>query len=235
MINNRSILAVIPARGGSKGLPHKNIRNICGKPLIGWSIEAAQESAYIDRLIVSSEDHTILAAAKTYRCEVPFSRPQSLAKDDTPSIDVILHAIDNIEEVYDYVVMLQPTSPMRTVKDIDGCIEFTTTRQAVSCVSVTPTRKSPYWMFKLDNRHRLRPVLKSPVLASRRQELPITYVLNGAIYIAETKWLQKTKAFITDQTIGYQMEYEHSIDVDSEMDLLWCEFLINLINKRKDS
>ena len=227
-------MAVIPARGGSKGLPQKNIRNICGKPLIGWTIEAAQKSADIDRLILSSEDRAILAVAEKYSSEVPFLRPQSLARDDTPSIDVILHVIDNIGQLYDYVVMLQPTSPMRTVEDIDGCIEFTMDRKAVACVSITRVTKSPYWMFKLDNRQRLSPVVKSPISANRRQELPLTYVLNGAIYFAETQWLQKNKAFVTDQTIGYQMKYENSIDIDSELDLLWFEFLHNHRN-RKDS
>lgn len=117
------ILAIIPARGGSKGVPRKNIRDLAGKPLIAWTIEEAKKSKYITRLILSSEDEEIIEAAKKYGCEVPFVRPIELAQDNTPGIEPVLHAIEKCPG-YDYVLLLQPTSPLRTVEDIDGCIEF---------------------------------------------------------------------------------------------------------------
>lgn len=144
---NSKILAIIPARGGSKGVPRKNIRELAGKPLIAWTIEEAKKSKYIDRLILSTEDDEIIEVAKQYGCEVPFKRPIELAQDDTPGIDPVLHAIEQCPG-YDYVVLLQPTSPLRTVDDIDGCIEQLLSSDGTNfCVSVTEPEKSPYWMY----------------------------------------------------------------------------------------
>jgi len=124
MINNKTILTIIPARGGSKGVKRKNVRNLAGKPLIAWTIEAAKNSKYLDRVVLSSEDKEIIKIAKEYGCEVPFVRSKELAKDDTPGIDVVLHALNMIRERYNYVVLLQPTSPLRTECHIDECIEL---------------------------------------------------------------------------------------------------------------
>lgn len=118
-----TFLAIIPARGGSKGVPRKNIRNLAGKPLIAWTIEEAKKSKYINRVILSSDDNEIIEIAKNYNCEVPFVRPKNIAEDNTPGIDPVLHAIKQCPG-YDYVVLLQPTSPLRTVEDIDGCIRY---------------------------------------------------------------------------------------------------------------
>ncbi len=122
MIDEKKILAVIPARGGSKGVPRKNIRDLAGKPLIAWTIEAAKKSKYIDRLILSSEDPEIIAVAKSYGCEVPFVRKIELAQDDTPGIEVVLDAVQRCLG-YTHVLLLQPTSPFRTHKHIDDLIE----------------------------------------------------------------------------------------------------------------
>lgn len=216
------ILAVIPARGGSKGVPRKNIKELAGKPLIAWTIEAAKKSKYITRTILSSEDEQIIETAKKYGCDVPFIRPIELAQDNTPGIYPILHAIEQCPG-YEYVVLLQPTSPLRTVEDIDGCIEYALQHQANFCVSITEPEKSPYWMYTLKNES-LKPLIEQKQLTTKRQDLPSVYALNGAVYVAETRSLQKTKSFITDETIGYVMERNRSSDIDTEEDFSFCEW-----------
>lgn len=225
MIDDKRLLAVIPARGGSKGVPGKNIRLVAGKPLIAWTIEEAKKSAYIDRLILTSDDEEIIAAAKQFGCEVPFVRPKELAADDTPGIEPVLHAIKMIPG-YDYVVLLQPTSPLRTVEDIDGCIEQCFKKNAKACVSVTEPDKSPYWMYFVDEEERMKPVVDIGEVVSRRQDLPGTYVLNGAVYVAECNWLLREKSFISKETVAYIMDKTKSIDVDSELDLSICQMLL---------
>lgn len=217
MINGKSILAIIPARGDSKGVPRKNIRELAGKPLIAWTIEEAKKSKYIDRLIVSSEDQEIIQVAKSWGCEVPFVRPKELALDDTPGSQVIIHALHMLSK-HDYVLVLQPTSPLRTVEDIDGCIQFCEERRAVSCVSVTEPDKSPYWMFVLDSVGRMRPLLVQDRLITRRQGLPTVYALNGAIYMAQWDWFLENETFIHEQTLAYIMPRERSLDIDTEFD-----------------
>lgn len=218
------ILAVIPARGGSKSVPRKNIKELAGKPLIAWTIEEAKKSKYITRTILSSEDEEIIEKAKQYGCDVPFIRPLELAQDNTPGIDSVLHAIEQCPG-YEYVVLLQPTSPLRTVEDIDGCIEYALQHKANFCVSITEPEKSPYWMYTLETGS-LKPLIEQKQLTTRRQELPCVYALNGAVYVAEIKRLQKIKSFITDETIGYVMEKGHSYDIDTEDDFLFCEWNI---------
>lgn len=220
------ILAVIPARGGSKGVPRKNIRDLAGKPLIAWTIEEAKKSKYIDRLILSSEDDEIIEVAKQFGCEVPFKRPLELAQDDTPGIAPVLHAIEMCPG-YDYVVLLQPTSPLRTVEDIDGCIEKLLGNNAEFCVSVTEPEKSPYWMYTLEN-EKMVPLLQQEELVVRRQELPKVYALNGAVYVGRTSSLIEEKTFLTVNTLAYIMNQKNSLDIDNEMDLLQCDQLLRM-------
>lgn len=218
------ILAIIPARGGSKGVPRKNIRDLAGKPLIAWTIEEAKKSKYIDRLILSSEDDEIIEVAIQYGCEVPFKRPVELAKDDTPGIAPVLHAIEQCPG-YDYVVLLQPTSPLRTVEDIDGCIEKLIACDADFCVSVTEPEKSPYWMYTIEH-EKMVPLLPQNELITRRQNLPKCYALNGAIYIGKIQALLCSKSFLEEGTIGYTMVQKNSYDIDTEVDFLICQYLI---------
>lgn len=218
------ILAIIPARGGSKGVPRKNIRDLAGKPLIAWTIEEAKKSRYIDRLILSSEDEEIIEVAKQFDCEVPFKRPLNLAQDDTPGIEPVLHAIEQCPG-YDYVVLLQPTSPLRTVEDIDGCIEKLLASDADFCVSVTEPDKSPYWMYTVHN-DRMVPLLPKEELVTRRQDLPKVYALNGAVYVGKSNSLIKEKSFLTEQTLGFTMNQINSVDIDTELDFRYCEFLL---------
>ena len=227
MIHGKKILGVIPARGGSKGLPGKNIRTLAGKPLIAWTIEEAKKSAFIDRLILSSEDQEIIRVAKVWDCEVPFVRPFELAADETPGIEPVLHALEALPESYDYVIVLQPTSPLRSVIDIDNCIRMSLEHGACSCVSVTEVDKSPYWMFKIDDTDRLTPLFPGMSLTSRRQDLPVVYALNGAVYVAECSWLKENKTLVADETLGLVMPKERSVDVDTELDLHFLEFLLS--------
>lgn len=219
MINGNRILAVIPARGGSKRIPRKNIREVAGKPLIYWTIEEAKKSNYIDRLILSSEDEEIIQTAKSLGCDVPFARPVELAADETPGIDPVLHAMHTLPG-YQYIVLLQPTSPLRTVSDIDQCIETCQAKRAPACVSVKAIAKSPYWIYKLDDCGHMQPFMNKADCGMPPEWF---YMINGAVYVAEVEWLQKEKTFLSAETVAYIMPKERSIDVDTEFDLNICE------------
>jgi N-acylneuraminate cytidylyltransferase len=211
------MLAIIPARGGSKGLPRKNILPAGGKPLIAWTINAAHGANCVTRLILSSEDVEIADTARRYGCDVPFLRPHVLAEDTTTSMAVVLHAIAELPG-YDYVALLQPTSPLRTANDIDAAFALLTEAKAPACVSLSPVVESPYWMYHLANENRLKPILAETGVASRRQDLPAVYSLNGAIYIAKIDWLLRTKSFLSDETVGFVMPLSRSLDIDTEQD-----------------
>lgn len=225
MINSKKILAIIPARGGSKGVPMKNIRELAGKPLIAWTIEEAKKSKYLDRLILSSEDPEIIEIAKRFECEVPFVRPSILAQDDTPGVDPLLHALEVVEG-YDYVVSLQPTSPMRNVEDIDASIEKIVATNSPACVSVTEPAHSPYWMYTLKDKEKLVPLIEQDSLTVRRQDLPVVYALNGAIYIAEVSWFKLNKTFLTQDTVAFIMPSDRSYDIDTEDDFALCQIMM---------
>lgn len=225
MIRGARILAVIPARGGSKGVPRKNLRVVAGRPLIAWTIEAAQGSRYIDCLIVSSDDPTIIEAARREGCEAPFVRPAELARDETPGIDPVLHALRELPG-FDYVVLLQPTSPLRSAQDIDGCIDRCVAGGVDACVSVSEPDKSPYWMYTFAPDARLVPLLGTAGVGHRRQDLPPVYALNGAVYVARCDTLAKSRSFIGDNTIGYVMPEERALDIDTELDLEIAQLLL---------
>lgn len=225
MIAGKKVLAVIPARGGSKGVPRKNIRMLAGKPLIAWTISVAKESKYIDRLIISSEDEEIIEVARRLGCEAPFVRPIELARDDTPGIEPVLHALRMLPG-YDYVVLLQPTSPLRIAADIDGALEVCISRGAKSTVSVAEPDKSPYWMFKVDSERRMQRLVDDGELITRRQDLPKVFVVNGAVYVADCEWLIQKRSFLTDETLAYEMSRERSLDIDTERDMRLCELLL---------
>ena len=226
MINNKRVLTLIHARGGSKGIPKKNIRLLKDKPLIAWTIIEAKKSKYIDRLILSSDDHEIIQVAKDYNCEVPFIRHKELAQDHTPGIEPVLHVI-NIISGYDIIILLQPTSPLRTSDDIDQCLEYFIQNNAKICISITEVDKTPYWMFTIDNKtHTLAPLMQQKNIVARRQDQPTLYVPNGAIYIANINYLKHTRSFYTNKTIGFVMPRERSIDIDNEFDFKLAEYLL---------
>ena len=225
MIKGKTVLGIIPARGGSKGIPRKNIKLLCGKPLIAWTIEEAKKSKYIDRLILSTEDNEIIKVAKEWGCEVPFKRPKELAKDKTPGIEPVLHAIKKLPEKYDYVCLLQPTSPLRKAEHIDGAIEQCIDNKADSCVSVTEVEKHPYWMYEIKANNLIVPLIKKE-LVTRRQDLPKVYVLNGALYVIKANVLKQKKKFINEKTIAYVMDRERSVDIDNIKDFKYCEYFL---------
>lgn len=227
MIEGRRVLAVIPARGGSKGLPGKNIRSLAGKPLIAWSIACAHQSSYIDRCIISTDDPVIAQVSREWGGDVPFLRPVELAQDDTPGIAPILHALDQVQG-YDLVVLLQPTSPLRLASDIDGCLERLLASGAPACVSVTPADQSPYWMYTLTEQGKMEPVLPSSERDIPRQALPEVYVLNGAVYVAEVLWLQRSRTFLTEETVAFVMPRERSVDIDTLDDLELADRLMRI-------
>jgi len=232
MINGESILAIIPARGGSKGLPNKNILELGGKPLIAWSIEAALDSKYIDRLIVSTDSKKIADAAKQNNCEVPFMRPPELATDDANSNDVILHALDKLGDLYDVVMVLQPTSPLRGSKDIDQALEFMQKNNISTIVSICRSNKPLHWHFTLETKGKLKPVYKDKNFYPNRQKLPLTYIPNGALYIAKTDYFRSEKTFYTSSTFAYLMPPERSVDIDKQIDFFTAEALLaeNILN-----
>lgn len=226
MFQGKSILGIIPARGGSKGVPRKNIKNIGKKPLIAWSIVEAQKSEYIDRLILSSEDEEIISVAKEYGCEVPFVRPPELAQDETLVVEVVRHVLEELPG-FDYFVLLQPTSPLRRVEDIDHCIERCIRSYSDSSVSVTESEKSPYWMYSLEGSGMLTPVIKDVKKNnSRRQDLPKVYSLNGAVYVCRTDWFLKENVLLGEETLSYVMPKSRSIDIDTELDIKIVQLLL---------
>lgn len=223
-----SLLAVIPARGGSKGIPRKNIKSLCGKPLISWTIDTAKQAKCIDRIIVSTDDDEIARLAKDLEVDVPFLRPKELSTDDAPSIATVLHVINKFPD-YEWVMLLQPTSPLRSVGDIEGIWELCTKEGASSAASVSEVTDHPHWMYQKNTRGYLEPLLNHHVPSNQRQKLPDTYVLNGAIYLARSKWLMEHGKFIGQDTLGFIMPQDRSIDIDTTFDWSLAEFLIGKI------
>ena len=226
---DKRILAIIPARGGSKGLTRKNVKDLVQKPLIAYTIESAKNSKYLDRIIVSTDDDEISSVSKSYGAEVPFIRPIELAQDDTPGIEPILHCLNwlLIEQDYvpDYVCVLQCTSPLRNNHQIDEAIEEIFEKNADSIISVYESDKSPYWMKKIEN-GKLKSFLYKNKDYTRRQDIPKTYMLNGAIYICKTKLLIKNRSWYSENTIPYIMDKNTSVDIDDINDFRFVEYLM---------
>ena len=212
-----SLLALIPARGGSKGILRKNIKLFFGKPLIYWTINAAKQAKCIDKIVVSTDDDEIADIALNYGAEVPFLRPAELATDKTSGVDPALHAIKHIPG-FDWLLLLQPTSPLRTASDIDGIYKFCKKNSSKSAVSVSEVSKHPYLMFGRDKSFRLKPIIKNRPKILNRQEFPSVFSLNGALFLSRVDFLLKNEAFITKETIGFNMPQERSIDIDSIFD-----------------
>lgn len=216
---NKTFLAIIPARGGSKRLPRKNILDLCGKPLISWSIEAALKSKYISKVVVSSDDNEILTISKKYGAET-INRPEYLANDTATTFDALEHTINSLEK-YDYIVLLQPTSPLRNKKHIDEAIELLNEKDANAVISVCETEHSPLWCNILDEDLNMSNFLPKEVLNKRSQDLPKYYRINGAIYICKTEELLKNKGFFIKENIyAYKMDKKDSVDIDDEMDFI---------------
>jgi CMP-N,N'-diacetyllegionaminic acid synthase len=217
VIAGRSVLALIPARGGSKGLPGKNVMSVDGRPLLAWTVDAARRSTLVDRIVLSTDDEAIAEAGRACGCDVPFRRPDELASDTASSVDVALHALQQLPG-HGWLVLLQPTSPLRTAADIDTALERCVAEGARSCVSVSEVAQSPYWMYSLGAGQRLRPLLEAPPGATRRQDLPPAYALNGAVYVVEVAEFERTRRFVGPDTLAHIMPPERSLDIDTAQD-----------------
>ena len=226
MYKSQTFLAIIPARGGSKRLPKKNILDLKGKPLIAYSIEAGLQSKYIDKVIVSSDDDEILDTSKAFGAEI-IKRPDALASDTATSFDAIKHTIENTEK-YDYIVLLQPTSPLRSALQIDEAIELLETKEANAIVSVCEMDHSPLWSNTLPKDGNMSGFLRDEVLNKRSQDLETYYRVNGAIYICKTeKLLEEESFFLKENIYGFVMDRESSVDIDEAIDFKLAEWIIS--------
>lgn len=233
------VLGIVPARGGSKGIPRKNIKELAGKPLLAYTAEAALESRRIDRLILTTEDPEIASVGEECGLEVPFLRPAALAEDDTPALPVIQHAVEWLrsDEGFspDYIVLLQPTSPLRTARHIDEALDQLIHSAADSIVSVVqvPHCFNPYSVMQLRNRH-LYSYLPYGETDNLRQKKPIFYARNGAaIYAFTFRCLMELKSIFGNAVLPYFMRKEDSIDLDDLFDWKIAELLLMETSNRK--
>lgn len=228
MLDGKSILAIIPARGGSKGLPGKNIRLLMGKPLIAWTIERAISSICIDRVVVSTDDSNIASVAKECGADVPYIRPAELARDESPTFDSIVHALDFLgerRETYDIVILLEPTSPLRGKDDIDRALQLLVENwdNADSLVSLGEIHmESPYIAKNINTLGYVSPVIDS-VSAHQRQQLPAAYFPYGVIYASKIDCLLETGTFYQDRTIPYFIQRWQTYEIDDEFDFICIE------------
>ena len=208
-----NMMAIIPARGGSKGLPRKNLRPLGGIPLIAWTIKAAKESPLIDLVVVTSDDQEILEIARRFGADHLIVRPKVLASDDATTIQVVEHVFELLPPPKTFV-LLQPTSPLRSSAVLNHAIDFFVKNNAVSLVSVTESSESPYWTFLIQNQS-LVPVIPTLEMPNLRQLVPKTFVLNGAIYISDAQLFLKIRKFVSEYSLPYIMDKQISIDIDS--------------------
>tara|TARA_R110002095_G_scaffold103660_1_gene90858 strand:+ start:13129 stop:13857 length:729 start_codon:yes stop_codon:yes gene_type:complete len=226
------VVGLITARGGSKGVPRKNIQMLAGKPLIAWTIEAALQSQELDRVIVSTDDREIASISRRYGAEVPFMRPLELALDGSSHVDVVLHAIDWLveHEQYDteYVTMLQPTSPFRIAEDIDGAIQFAREKNAKSVIGMMEALSHPVCLRNMNDEGLLLEIFPAQEESTlRRQVLPDVYAFNGALYVIRTDSFRAEKTFRPYQeTYGYKMPTERSWEIDTEWEFLVASLLM---------
>ena len=217
----KKVLAIIPARGGSKGLARKNIIDLAGKPLIAWSIEASLNSKYITKTVVSSDDNEILNITKKYGSDV-LKRANELALDTTASEPVIRDVIEKLREdnqEFDYLVLLQPTSPLRTTKHIDDAFDILFKSDATALISVCEIDNKILKAFKKNKNGYIEGISNNRYPFMPRQELPKTYLSNGAIYIIHIEEFMKNTSLFSDKTISYIMDETESLDIDTKEDL----------------
>ena len=232
MIDQKSVLAVIPARGGSKGLPKKNILKLADKPLISWSINVAKESKYIDKCIVSTDNKEIKNISEDYGCEVPFIRPLELASDKATTIDTVIHAIEYYRKkniYYDYFILLEPTSPLREVHDIDDALINLHNKRdyADSIVGVSKIEAThPIFDLRIDDKGLISPYIGEKFRTIRRQDIEPLYFLEGTIYISKIENLLKEKTFYHDRTLSHIVPRWKSAEIDDLSDMLYVESLI---------
>ena len=232
-------VGLITARGGSKGIPRKNVRLLAGKPLIAWTIEAARATRLIDRIIVSTDNQEIADVAIQFGAEVPFMRPAELALDNSSHLDVALHALQWIEsrqdEQVEYLVTLQPTSPLRICSDIDGAIELASRSDADAVIGVCEAESHPYLMHQRASDGVLTPFVASDIKYLRRQDLPPAYRINGAVYVHCAQRLKASRVWFPSNVVGYVMPSERSLDIDTEWDLKLVDCLLRESNDERQA
>ena len=224
-----SVLGVITARGGSKGLPGKNIRDLAGKPLIAWTIETALAASRLSRVVVSTDAPDIAAVARRYGAEVPFLRPAEFAQDHTPHSETLLHTIDWFREhgdvEFEYVMTLQPTSPFRSVEDIDSVVELALSKSANAVVSVCESRQHPLWAKRIRDDGVIEPYVSYDG-DLRRQLLPRAFANNGSVYLTRCDRLRETGKVVPPGTHAYIMPGERSLDIDTPWDFYLADLLL---------
>ncbi|MFS2262065.1 acylneuraminate cytidylyltransferase family protein [Vibrio vulnificus] len=227
MIDGKKVLALVPARGGSKRLPDKNKLPLVGKPLIAWTIEAALMGQYVDRVHVSTDDEDIASISKQFGGEVPELRPEHLSSDTATTESVLFYILQKYGEDVEIIVLLQPTSPLRTSSHIDEALELFVSNHAESVVSVTPCEHSPLWANTLPKDHSMGSFLRPEVL-QRSQDLDVYYRLNGAIYIFDVNKLKDNgKIFYSSNSYAYIMDNMASVDIDNVLDFELASLLIS--------
>ena len=222
------VLALIPARGGSKGIRKKNTVPLCGKPLLFYTVQAARESRYTDAVIVSTDDERIAGIARECGAEIPFVRPKEFAGDESKTIDAVIHAIHALREQrrdYDVLALLQPTSPLRTGRDIDGALEVFVESGRRSVASVNPVSDPPLLIRGINDAGELRPLLKMDGTV-RRQDMERYYRVNGAIYINLICEIDERTSF-NDNVRPYIMDAARSVDIDDRLDLVIAQVVLD--------
>lgn len=227
---SEKVLALIPARGGSKRLKNKNILSLGGKPLIAHTIGAALKSKYIDRVIVSTDCEEISAVSQEYGAEVPFLRSDALATDEASSVDVVIDAVSKLEDSganLKQIILLQPTSPLRKPAHIDEAFESFINKNADAVISVTDCEHSPLWSSALGENGSMEEFYLKRASLKRSQDLPLYVRLNGAIYIIDKELLLKKKSFLPSKnTFAYLMSKESSVDIDDKFDFEFAKYLL---------
>jgi CMP-N,N'-diacetyllegionaminic acid synthase len=229
-MDSMEVMGIIPARGGSKSIPRKNIAILNGKPLISYTIEAARRCKSISRLIVSTDDKEIADISMALGAEVPFMRPKELAQDSTPTIAAVLHALDELEcssgYCPDIVVLLQATCPLRSADDIDEAVSTFLADGGDVVVSVVRSEEHPYNMFKVEGAY-LHPLIdERDVSVTRRQDYPEFYRLNGAVYVSTPRTLRRFRSFMKGKLVPYIMPWARSVDIDYPLDMEYASFLL---------
>jgi CMP-N-acetylneuraminic acid synthetase len=224
-------LGLIPARRGSKRVPEKNIKSLCGKPLMAYTIEAALASSHLDRIIVSTEDEQISSIAQQWGAEVPFRRPNELATDDARSVEVGVHALEwlRLQENYspDALVLLQPTCPLRTGRHIDEAIELYEARHADCVVAVSEPKHHPYWMKSMDQDGQLMPLMEADLHRHhQKQTLPKVWSSNSSIYIVRRAFFLAGPKVYGGRTYGYRMSPSESLDIDTPWDFYLAALIL---------
>ncbi len=231
MYKNKTFLAIIPARGGSKGLPGKNIKELCGKPLIAWSIEAGLKCKYLDEVMVTTDYQNIVEVSKQYGAIVPFLRPNKLASDTTTSFDAIKHTIEyyknELNKEFDYIVLLEPTSPLRESSDIDKAIEVLLDSDVDSIVGICRTEdQNPVFLVLKNEKSFISGYENKEMKVLRRQDIKDVYFFEGTIYISKTNVLLDKKTFYHENTIGYEVPKYKSLEIDDMDDFVMVEAIM---------